>query len=381
VYAYDLTSIQKGIGGFKLNKNAPKTLRMGRKQGFQLGWEHGIHLGSCQSIAELIYPDDILYMDLKVLFIPQGFESIDQGVIEGFQGMVSELIIADPKDSLRMAEACRPDLVLVLNGLHVFPEDHSEQIVQIREMGIKTAIWFADDPYFTDLTKQIAVHYDYIFTHEFNCVSFYREIGCKQAHYLPLAVPLSLFRPMAVDSSFRSDICFIGNAFPNRIAFFNQITPYLINKRVVIIGALWDQLTQYPLLAKQIRLGWVPVKETIQYYNGAKIVINLHRSAFDDGFSINSRHIPAYSINPRTYEISACGVLQLTDIREDLGSLYTPGYDIATYTRAEDLIHQIDYYLDREEEREQIALRGLRRTLQEHTYKKRLKQLLKVVFR
>jgi spore maturation protein CgeB len=363
-----------------LKRNVIKTLRTGREQGFQLGWKHGIHLGSCQSIAQLIMPDEKLYMDKRVLFIPQGFESIDQGVVEGFQGMVSELIVADPKDSLRMVEACRPDLVLVLNGLHVFPEDHSEQMDQIREMGTKTAIWFADDPYFTDLTKRIAPHYDYVFTHEFNCVPYYREIGCTESHYLPLAVPVSLFRPMAVENSFRSDICFIGNAFPNRIAFFNQIAPYLTKKRVVIIGALWDQLTHYALLANQIRLGWVPVQETIQYYNGAKVVINLHRSPFEDGYSKNNRNIPAYSINPRTYEISACGVLQLTDIREDLSRLYTPGYDIATYTGAEELIHKIEYYLHHEEEREQIALRGLRKTLQEHTFKKRLKQLLKVVF-
>lgn len=35
-----------------------------------------------------------------------------------------------------------------------------EQMDQIREMGTKTAIWFADDPYFTDLTKRIAPHYE-----------------------------------------------------------------------------------------------------------------------------------------------------------------------------------------------------------------------------
>jgi spore maturation protein CgeB len=363
-----------------LKRNAPKTLRAGRNQGFQLGRKHGMHLGSCQSIANMISPEEKLFMDKRVLFIPQGFESIDQGIIEGFQGMVSELIVTDAKDSLSMAQACRPDLVLVLNGMHVFPDDHSEQIDQIRNMGIKTAIWFADDPYFTDLTKQIAPHYDYVFTHELNCLPFYQKIGCTQTHYLPLAVPLSLFRPMAVESSFRSDICFIGNAFPNRIAFFNQIVPYLSKKKIVLIGSLWDQLAQYPILANQIRLGWVPVEESIHYYNGAKVVINLHRSPFEDGYSKNSRNIPAYSVNPRTYEISACGVLQLTDIREDLGTLYSPGYDIETYTGADELIHKMDYYLHHEEEREQIALRGLRRTLQEHTYIKRLKQLLKVVF-
>jgi spore maturation protein CgeB len=359
---------------------ALKTLRMRRRKGYKLGWQHGIHLGSCQSIAQLVWPNEELYMKKRVLFIPQGFESIDQGVIEGFKGMITELMVASPIDSLRMAEASRPDLVLVLNGLHVFPEDHSDQIDQIRAMGIKTAIWFADDPYFTDLTKQIAAHYDYVFTHELNCVPFYREIGCMQVHYLPLAVPLSLFRPMAVESRFRSDICFIGNAFPNRIAFFNQITSYLSKKRVVIIGALWNKLTQYALLAHQIRLGWVAVEETIKYYNGAKIVINLHRAALDDDYNKNSNKIPAYSTNPRTYEISACGVLQLTDIRGDLGSLYTPGHDIATYTGAEELINQIEYYLGHEEEREQIALRGLHRTLQEHNFKKRLRQLLQVVF-
>jgi len=94
----------------------------------------------------------------------------------------------------------------------------------------------------------------------------------------------------------------------------------------------------------------------------------------------NSRNLPAESINPRTFEISACGALQLTDVRGDLPDHYTPGLQLDTYASAAELREKLEHYLHREEERRQMALRGLQRTLQEHTYSRRLKLLLDIIF-
>lgn len=357
-------------------------LQRGREAGYRAGWRRGYHLGRCQAVVQRVPPVRLQPTDKRVLYIPQGFVALDRGIIEGFQGIVKELIVGSPQDTLRLAESTRPDLVLVLNGMHVFPPEYPSHIDQIRAMSIKTAIWFADDPYFSDDSARLALHYDYVFTHELSCVPFYREIGCPRVHYLPLAVATSLYKPLpaAVESRYRSDICFIGVGFPNRVRFFNRLVPYFARKRVVIVGALWDRLTHYRRISDQVHLEWVPEEETVKYYNGALVVINHHRASSDPVHNKNRRELPAYSVNPRTYEIAACGAFQLTDVREDLGRLYTPGYDIATYSSAEDLIRQIDYYLRHEEERRQIALRGLRRTWTEHIFPLRLKQMLRVVF-
>jgi spore maturation protein CgeB len=349
------------------------------KKGFRIGWEHGYHLGCSKGILERLPSEHLTVNEIRVLFIPQGFEAIDQGVILGLQQTASEFFVASAETMLQRAMELKPDLVLVLNGLHVFPAEHLDHVDQIKAMGIKTAIWFADDPYFTDLTEAYASRYDFIFTHERSCVSLYQELGCRHVHYLPLAVNPLIYRPMQVDSSYRTDICFIGNAFPNRIELFDQLAHYLADKKVMIAGSLWDQLTHYPKLKNSIRLEWIPIEETVKYYNGAKIVINLHRSPNESGYSRNNRNIPARSINPRTYEISACGAFQLTDLREDLTELYTPGFDIVSYQTADELIGQMDYYLRHEKKRKRIALRGLKQTHSNHTFGARLSLLLQEV--
>ena len=120
--------------------------------------------------------------------------------------------------------------------------------------------------------------------------------------------------------------------------------------------------------------------ETAATYNGAKIVINMHRAHDDATFNSNSGQLTAVSPNPRTFEISACGTLQLTDIRDDLGSFYTPGVDIVTYSSPVEMVEKIEYYLNHEEERQEIALRGMYRTMKEHTYAHRLTMLLSQLF-
>ncbi len=90
----------------------------------------------------------------------------------------------------------------------------------MRAAGIRTAIWFTDDPYYTDVTANVAQHYDHIFTLEKTCVDFYRQHGCQSVHYLPLGFYPNEFRPRNPDRSRRKEICFVGTAYWKRIEFF-----------------------------------------------------------------------------------------------------------------------------------------------------------------
>ncbi|EIJ79768.1 glycosyltransferase [Bacillus methanolicus] len=79
-------------------------------------------------------------------------------------------------------------------------------------------------------------------------------------------------------------------------------------------------------------------------------------SCFIQTINFNSQNVNAFSVKLRTFEISACGAFQLTDVREGLRSFYTPGVDIATFDSPNDLFEKIDYYLTHEVERSAIAL-------------------------
>jgi len=350
-----------------------------RNKAFRSGWLDGWRLGACQGVDEMVRPVPDVVRRARILYIPQGFEAIDNGIVSALQANVADLRIGHASEMRLQAEQYRPDLVLVLNGLHVFPADHLEQIDAIRSLGIPTAIWFVDDPYVADDTVKIAPHYDYVFTHERTCVSLYRSIGCPQTHHLPLAAHFGLFRPMQVPEEYRTDICFIGVAFRNRIRLFDEIASYLQNKKVLIGGANWSKMTQYALVAHQVRDGWTDVPETVKYYNGAKIVINLHRSPEAGPDNHNVQNWPAESINPRTFEMAACGAFQLTDLRSELPEHYAVGSEIAVFQNAQQLVELMDYYLAHDMERLQVAARAYSRTKKQHTFESRIRTLLDVV--
>jgi spore maturation protein CgeB len=356
-----------------------RDINHGRQDGYNSGWLDGWRLGACQGIDKVIQPVSQSSRNARILYVPQGFEAIDQGVIAALQSTVAELRVAPAKEMRVQAEQFRPDAVVVMNGLHVFPPDHLEQIDGIRNMGIPAVIWFVDDPYVTDLTVKIAPHYDYVFTHERSCLPLYQSIGCAHVYHLPLAAHFGLFKPMPVPREYRSDICFIGIAFWNRVQLFDEIAPYLQDKKVLIGGSLWERMTHYPMLQRFVHDGWIEVPETVKYYNGAKIVINLHRTTEAGKDNLNGINWAAESINPRTFEMAACGTLQLTDLRGELPEHYSIGSEIAVFQNAEQLIQQIDYYLTHDRERLEVAARGYRRTKNDHTFENRIRKLLDII--
>ena len=354
----------------------------GRKDGFSRGWEHGHWQGQCEAVLSRIGIDAIQVRPVHVLFVATGkgfpYSPLDEAISSTLRQMVAQLTVTDGTQPVaEVAARVRPDIAIVLDGLQF----DVAQVDEMRRIGIRTAIWFTDDPYYTDLTGPIALHYDDVFTLELTCVDFYRRLGCSSVHYLPLGTYPAEFRPRNPGREKRHDICFVGSGYQNRLALFDQITGYLATKDALISGIWWERLKDFKLLADKIELGrWMGPTETADTYNGAKIVINMHRSHDDKTFNNNSAAIPAISPNPRTFEISACATLQLTDVRDDLSSFYTPGLDIETYSSPQEMIDKIEYYLAHEQQRRDIAMRGMYRTMREHTYQRRLEAMLAALF-
>jgi spore maturation protein CgeB len=367
--------------------------KRGNKHGYEAGYTNGVRLGQCEAVIQKAIRDRAPnpVWDVRVLYVTSGkgypYEPLDHAIIGSLRPLVRELIIGNcdddpirigrPEANLEtLAAVYQPNLMIVLYGMNL----SLDVVDRIRSRGICTAIWLADDPYYTDHTASYAPHYDFMFTLEVNCVSFYQEMGCAQVHYLPLGFNPDMFRPKPAPIGLQRDICFIGSAYWNRVAMFDKLAPYLANKRIFISGIWWERLKHFKLLARQIHPNWMHPEHTANAYNGAKLVINMHRAFDDQVFNSNSRRIIGASPNPRTFEISGCGTLQITDIRDDLVNFYTPDYDIVTYASPEELIEKMNYYLTHEEERKQIAMRGLYRTMRDHTYANRLSNMLAIIF-
>lgn len=354
----------------------------GYADGYRKSYPAGHHQGWCDAMmgwhASQVHP----VRDVHLLYVTTGmgvpYAPLDEAVTDALSRVATRVTVCRPTDPVAdVAAREKPDGMIVLNGMSM----DVKQVDRVKGLGIRTAVWMTDDPYYSDVTGLFAVHYDHVFTLELSCVPFYREMGCESVHYLPFANDFRIYRPRAADPGKRVDVLFIGSGFWNRIRFFDAVAPYLATKNVLISGWWWDRLANYHLLADKIRLGqWLTPAETAEHYAGAKIVINLHRAPDDDGYNRNSRQLPAHSLNPRTFEIAGSGALQLTDIRLDLHNHYAPGQEIATYGSPEELIGKIEYYLAREDERLAIVRAGLKRTLKHHTYENRLNALLDVMF-
>lgn len=360
--------------------NASAAMQMeGWRTGYRDGWHYGYHFGRSQAmLAHIQEPTGVLYRR-HVVFVGEGLFALNHGIQSALNGLVERVTAVDPlqPDAANYIATLNPDLVLVLNGIHAFP---ASEALKLRSLGIRTAVWFADDPYFSDISASVATAYDYVFTHELGALSLYQSLGCRQVYYLPLAADRQTFHPHRVTTATSTDVCFIGTAFWNRVKFMDKIAPYLRNRKVLIAGGLWNRMRNYKRLRHSIRLEGIPFEQTPVYYSGAKIVINLHRAAIDAQHNKNSRQLTGCSINPRTFEISACGTLQITDIRQDLPHFYVPGQQIETYSSEMELVEKIGHYLTHEDQRSRVALNGLERTLTDHTYRKRLTDMLQIIF-
>jgi spore maturation protein CgeB len=278
-----------------------------------------------------------------------------------------------------------PDLVLRTVG-RLFPE----LLKAVRKLGVKSACWFLDDPQEIDATSKAGVLYDNVFTVEPNCVAAHQEAGSKGVAFLPLGCFPPIQKKMEVEDRYKSDICFIGVAFPARVEFFDSVADFLKDYNVKIIGGglnigssddpwLWKRkLKRLDVLEKFIIDDVVNPEEAAKYYNGAKINLNYHRSAVDQRFSEgNKAGIMPTGVSGRTFEIAGCGAFQMIDdSRPDYARHFIPDKEIAAFHDTKDFKRKVEYYLSHEEERQAIAEAAQKRAYAEHTYEKRLQKML-----
>jgi hypothetical protein len=97
----------------------------------------------------------------------------------------------------------------------------------------------------------------------------------------------------------------------------------------------------------------------------SRITLNVHIEAAE-----------TYANNMRLYEGTGTGALLLTDRKQNLGDLFEVGREVVAYDDADDLVEKIRHYLDDDRARAEIAAAGQARTLREHTYQRRVGELV-----
>ncbi len=116
-------------------------------------------------------------------------------------------------------------------------------------------------------------------------------------------------------------------------------------------------------------------------YRGPAWGIEMFRILSRSRISLN-HHIEIsgpFANNMRLYETTGVGALLLTDWKQNLAEIFEPDAETAVYRTPGECAEKISYYLKDEAERIRMARSGQERTLREHTYRRRMAQLVELV--
>jgi spore maturation protein CgeB len=216
--------------------------------------------------------------------------------------------------------------------------------------------------------------FDLIITSFPHFVERFRGLGVP-TEYLPLAFDSLVLERLAnagVSADPESErpypVAFVGGLDPrthvNGTAVLEQVCA---RRRVDIWGYAADVLdADSPIRRHYHGEAWGI--EMYEVLAGSKIVINRHIDAAE-----------GYSNNMRLYEATGAGALLMTEASPNLGEIFDPGREVVAYAGLDDLTEQLQHFAENDGERRRIAAAGQSRTLRDHSYEHRVRELAAII--
>jgi len=266
---------------------------------------------------------------------------------------------------MRVVEQSKPDLFFTVYGKPY----RRDLIESIKGRGIRTACWWLDDPFYFGVPEHdlvAATAYDLYGTNCSGSLASYQERGVTNAHFLPVGIDPAVHRPEPVPVAPEYDLLFAGDWHPIR----QQVLERLCTRYRVAIMGPWKERkigATSPLNQCLVKRGFFSPEEMVAAFNRARIVLNLH--------TWYGRW--TYGVNPRLFETSGCGAFQLCDHKDEIPGFYKPDEEIVLYRDVAELDELVGHWLARDEDRQRVAGNALKRSLAEHTYVHRMREVVK----
>ncbi len=260
-----------------------------------------------------------------------------------------------------------PDLVLSLaQAPLILPA-----LEHLRRKKFLTAMWFVENYRHLTYWQQLAAGYDFWFViQQEPCIAALKRAGAKDVRYLPMAADPSLHRPLELTKEEReeygSDVSFVGAGYANR----REIFPRLVGQdwTFKLWGNEWDGAADLTSVLQR-NGARVDTDTCLKVFNASAVNLNLHSWA---GTGLDP---DGDFVNPRTFELAACGAFQLADRRSLMPDLFAEN-EIATLSSPEALPAEITRWLHEPVQRVAMAAQARQRVLAEHTYQHRMRDLL-----
>jgi spore maturation protein CgeB len=263
-----------------------------------------------------------------------------------------------------------PDLVLSLaQAPLILP-----MLEQLRRKRFLTAMWFVENYRHLTYWQQLAAGYDFWFViQQEPCIAALKQAGAKEVRYLPMAADPSVHRPLELTQAEReeygSDVSFVGAGYANRRAIFPRLLGHEWTFK--LWGNEWDGATDLASVLQR-HGARIDTGTCQKVFNASTVNLNLHSWA---GTGLDP---DGDFVNPRTFELAACGAFQLTDRRALLPDVLAAD-EVATVSSPDELPGAITHWLGEPEQRLAMAAHARQRVLAEHTYAHRMRDLLSQV--
>ena len=282
-------------------------------------------------------------------------------LFEKYQDKIGQLLI-------KKIEEFKPDLIFVVNGFHL----NRKTPEKIRKMfRIPVVVYVVDDPLLKRTWLYDLGGYSHLFVIDDSWMPYLEYFNPGNVSFLPQTSNHRVFRLLEIKQDY--EIGFSGNLnlkLPNTPSGFlrAQILNYVVEAGYNVIAAapnISDTFEYFPAL-KKIKYfdKYVDHEELNRVYNRAKIILSIHSPQFKHG------------IAPRVFEAAFAGAFQLVEYKPDIETLF-PG--MPYFKTKEEMLDKIEFYLNNDRDREDIAKKMRELALEKHTFKSRAEVILDTI--
>ncbi|MBP8851232.1 MAG: glycosyltransferase [Breznakibacter sp.] len=258
----------------------------------------------------------------------------------------------------------KPDLVFLLNGDWL-----TIQTIDLFRQTARVACWLFDRLYNLPNSVDHINHINHMFCYDQEDVFLLAQTG-KKVSFLPQACDTTIYVPQYKIKDI--DILFVGNLYKSRRrrAYVKVVVKAFPNKIIRVIGE-YKPWYKNPLkcLFRESRSIYlnknVPEILVNDYYNRAKVVLNIHNEQQQNG------------ANPKVFEISGSGAYQICDSNPYIKSLY-PNGEIGLYNNEQELIDLIEDGLTTDKTNQ--TEKAYQFIVSNHTFEKRVEQMLDILY-
>jgi len=273
-------------------------------------------------------------------------------------------------EALEMALRFDVDWVLGIAGRYL----HPDAVWMMRRAGLRVALLLTESPYEDQGQALITSLMNVAWTNERASLAFLQEVN-PNVYYSPHAYRPNVHKPLNGEDTSdipEYDVVFVGTDFIERIELLGGVDWTGIN---LGLFGYWTLLPSRHRLRKHLVSSIITNDYTAKVYQKAKIGLNLHRASME--YSRHSYRIPqggAESLNPRGFELAACGAFHLSDVRKEGTEIF--GDSVLTFTNAEELESLVRTALQDEGLRQRKTEEAMQK-VQPYTYTAKVEQMIR----